>query len=158
MSTIVEQLAEAKAAIAALTSERDNLKASVEKLTGEKAAAEQSEKDAAKGKADAIALAEKTYSDLSAKLEVETKAKAEAEKAKSESDAELAKLKDAVASNPAFADAAAKGAKPVADVGAAEGSDLLKALEKITDPTERAKFRTTNYSAIMAQLRTTRKG
>lgn len=157
MSTVIEQLKEAQAALAALTTERDNLKASVEKLTGEKTAAEQAAQEAAKAKADAAALADKTAADLAAKLEAETAAKAEAEKAKAESDAELAKLKAAVASNPAFADAASKGAKPVADVGG-DSTDFVKSLEKITDPTERAKFRATNYGAIMAQLRNTRKG
>lgn len=115
--TIVEQLAEAQSAILALTTERDAFKASVEKLTCEKTAAEQAAQDAAKAKADAIALADKTAADLTAKLEAESAAKATAEKAQAETAAELAKIKAAVATNPAFADAAAKGATQVADVG-----------------------------------------
>lgn len=137
--TIVEQHAEALAAITALTGERDSLKASVEKLTGEKATAEQAAQDAAQAKADAIAKADATAADLNAKLEAESAAKAAAEKTQAETAAELAKIKNAVASNPAFADAAAKGAKPVADTGG-ESRDLWAEYNSLKDPVSRARF------------------
>lgn len=137
MSTVIEQLKEAQAAIAALTTERDNLKASLDALTGEKATAEKLAADAAKALEDSKAQADKDAADLSAKLQAESDAKATAEKAKAESDAELAKLKAAVAGNPAFADAAAKGAKPVADVGPEIPKTITKAEWDKLDPKQK---------------------
>ncbi len=138
------ELESAKASIASLTSERDATKSELVKeaekakqLTAEKATAEKLAADAAKALEDAKAKADKDAADLSAKLQAESDSKSAAEKAKAESDAELAKLKAAVAGNPAFADAAAKGAKPVADVGPEIPKTITKAEWDKLDPKQK---------------------
>ena len=137
--TIVEQLAEAQSAITALTAERDNFKASLDKLTGEKATADKLAHDAAKALEDANAKAKADADALTAKATAAETAKAEAEKAKAESDAALAKLKAQVASNPAFADAGATGAKPVSDSGSPTKTMPHAEYSKLK-PNEKAEF------------------
>lgn len=135
--TLIQKLQAAQEAIAALTTERDTLKADLE-TAGTLAAGLQAAQVEADLKAQADkAEAGKLITETAAKLEAEAAARKEAEQAKQSAEDELAKAKRAL-SNPAFADAAITGAKPVADSGKPEEKSMALADFRKLSPIQQA--------------------
>lgn len=136
--TVVDQITAAKALNADLSAKLTALeadKATAEKLMAEAdaRASELSAKlEAAQG---LIATGNAALADLTAKLTA-------AETAKAEAEAERAKLADAVGRNPAFADAASNGRKPVAEQHGASVSseELWNQYRQMTDPKAKREF------------------
>jgi chromosome segregation ATPase len=133
--TVADELTAYKAQLTDLSAKVVTLesdKATAEKLMGEAdaRASELAGKLAAAG--ELIAKADGTVADLTAKLTASETARAEAEQAR-------AKLADAVARNPAYADANA-GRKPVGEPDGQSDSDLWAEYNALTHPVARAEF------------------
>lgn len=144
-----QQLAAALEAVTAAKS--DTAKA----LADAKAATELAEQAQASltAKADELAKVSGELATTKAALEAESTAKAAAEKAQAETAAKLEKLQSAVATNPAFADAAA-GRAPVASapVNTRSKEEIATEYKRLasSDPNAATEFYRANKAALLA--------